>query len=83
MAKPSASEVIELHLGNEFWLNGLPLHRMLRAPTAQSARSFAGEAWWFHYFFQFFCQLLTVLITNGGSKAYVVEQTFVIVKSEQ
>jgi len=50
MTKPSAGEVIELHLDDQFWLNRLPLHRMLRTPAAQSAGSFAREAWRIRHF---------------------------------
>jgi len=54
MTKPSTGEVIELHLDNELWLQRLPFHRMLCAPTTQAAGSLASEAWWLHHFPQSF-----------------------------
>ena len=83
MAKTSAGEVIELHLDDQFVLERLPFHGVLRAPATQAAGGFAGEAGRLDQFLQLFREERPFFGADGGTKADVVEQSFVVVESEQ
>lgn len=83
MAEAAAGEVIELHFGDKFVVERLPLHGMLCAPTAFASGSFSGEARRFDEFQEFFGQRGALLIADGRGETDVIEGSFLIVKAEE
>src|SRR2546423_12339938 len=83
VAKPFAGEMIVGHLDDDLRIDRFPFTRPLRAPTTRTPRCVASESRRLPERFEFFGQRRTLARLESGSKSDAMEQTIVIVQSEE
>src|SRR5688572_3675148 len=83
VSKPPAGEMVVLHLDYQPGREWLPLGRALCAPPAWTTGRLTSEAGLPDQLFDFLGQRFLVLVPDARPEADVVQQTLVVVKSEE
>src|SRR6476661_3949544 len=83
VAEPSAGEVVVLHLDHQLRREGLPFARSLGAPSRRSTRRLAGETRGLHQLLELRGERLLLPGGNVRGEADMVQQSALVVETEQ